>query len=84
MTACCDKNLKNHQKTEPANQKWDLVIGPKRGWFDIPFRDLWRYRDLILLFVRRDFDCKLQANCFGADLVYHPALVFSDCLYSYF
>ena len=31
------------------------VIRPKQGWFDLPIRELFRYRDLILLFVKRDF-----------------------------
>lgn len=36
--------------TEPIN-----VIRPVTGWFDLHLSDLWRYRDLIMLFVRRDF-----------------------------
>jgi len=35
--------------------RWTTVIRPVSGWFDIHPGDLWRYRDLILLFVRRDF-----------------------------
>ena len=31
------------------------VIRPRTGWFDLPIRELYRYRDLILLFVKRDF-----------------------------
>lgn len=31
------------------------IIRPVSGWFDIHLADLWRYRDLIMLFVRRDF-----------------------------
>ena len=31
------------------------VIRPKSGWFDLPIRELFRYKDLILLFVKRDF-----------------------------
>jgi lipopolysaccharide transport system permease protein len=34
---------------------WTLVIKPKTGWFDIDFKGLWHYSDLILLFVRRNF-----------------------------
>lgn len=34
---------------------WDIVIKPRTGWFDINFAELWRYRDLIFLFVKRDF-----------------------------
>ncbi len=34
---------------------WDLVIEPPKGWLNLHLRDLWRYRDLVALFVRRDF-----------------------------
>src|SRR4030042_4577868 len=37
------------------SEQWDLVIGPKRGWFDLKLKDIWLYRDLVLHFVRRDF-----------------------------
>ncbi|MDD5327079.1 MAG: ABC transporter permease [Phycisphaerae bacterium] len=36
-------------------EKWDLVIQPRRLWFDLHLRDLWCYRDLVGLFVKRDF-----------------------------
>ncbi len=39
-----------------TNEKeWDLIIKPKTGWFDIDLQELWRYRDLIAMFVKRDF-----------------------------
>jgi lipopolysaccharide transport system permease protein len=37
------------------DQKWTDVIGPQRGWLDWRLAELWRARDLIMLFVRRDF-----------------------------
>ena len=37
------------------SEKWDLVIGPKRGWLDFNLRDIWIYRDLVFHFVKRDF-----------------------------
>lgn len=37
------------------NGYWTEIISPKRGWLDINLREIWRYRDLIFLFVRRDF-----------------------------
>lgn len=30
-------------------------IEPKNGWFDIDLKELWRYRDLILMFTKRSF-----------------------------
>jgi lipopolysaccharide transport system permease protein len=32
-----------------------MIIQPRRGWLDLHLSELWRYRDLVLLFVRRDF-----------------------------
>ncbi len=34
---------------------WIAEITPQRGLFDLHLGDLWRYRDLVFLFVRRDF-----------------------------
>jgi len=42
-------------RTGEEREKWDLIIQPRRRWFDLHLRDLWRYRDLISLFVKRDF-----------------------------
>lgn len=38
-----------------SSDRWDLIIRPKTGWFDLNLKDLWRYRDLISMFIRRDF-----------------------------
>ncbi|RZJ28600.1 MAG: ABC transporter permease [Flavobacterium sp.] len=40
---------------ESNNEDWDLVIKGKTSLFDLKFVDLWRYRDLLGMFVRRDF-----------------------------
>lgn len=34
---------------------WDLIIKPQNKWYDLQLREIWRYRDLLFLFVRRDF-----------------------------
>lgn len=39
----------------PESAPWTTIIKPKTGWFDIDVRELWQYRDLTMLFVRRDF-----------------------------
>lgn len=36
-------------------RKWDKIIRPRTGWFDVNPGELWRYRDLVGLFVWRDF-----------------------------
>jgi lipopolysaccharide transport system permease protein len=35
--------------------EWDLVIKSKRKLFDLRLREVWKYRDLLVLFVKRDF-----------------------------
>ena len=36
-------------------EHWDLIIEGKTSLFDLNFADVWRYRDLLLMFVKRDF-----------------------------
>jgi lipopolysaccharide transport system permease protein len=42
----------NHEIDE---KEWDLVIEGSTSLFDLKFKDIWRYRDLLVLFVKRDF-----------------------------
>jgi len=37
------------------NENWDMVIQPQRRLLDLRLGELWHYRDLVMLFVRRDF-----------------------------
>jgi lipopolysaccharide transport system permease protein len=41
--------------SQDVTDEWDLVIRPKTGWLDLHLADLWHYRDLLWMFVRRDF-----------------------------
>jgi lipopolysaccharide transport system permease protein len=38
-----------------AHEEWDMVIESKHSLFDLHLKDVWRYRDLLTLLVRRDF-----------------------------
>ena len=46
-------------------ETWDLIIEPKRGLLDLHLKDLYRYRDLVLLFVRRDFVAVYKQTILG-------------------
>lgn len=46
-------------------ENWDLVITPRKKWYDLQLRDVWRYRDLIALFVRRDFVSRFKQTILG-------------------
>jgi lipopolysaccharide transport system permease protein len=37
------------------SENWDLVLDPHTHWWDLQLRDVWHYRDLLWMFVRRDF-----------------------------
>lgn len=41
-------------KSEANPEVWNLVIRPKKGLLDINIKDIWEYRDLLSLLVRRD------------------------------
>jgi lipopolysaccharide transport system permease protein len=44
------------QPTPPLpDEAWDMIIQPQRNLLDLRVGELWRYRDLVMLFVRRDF-----------------------------
>jgi lipopolysaccharide transport system permease protein len=44
---------------------WDLVIKPQAGLFDLHLKDVWRYRDLLFLFVKRDFVAQYKQTILG-------------------
>ncbi|MCF8408721.1 MAG: ABC transporter permease [Crocinitomicaceae bacterium] len=46
-------------------EKWTEVISPKRSLLDINLKEIWRYRDLIMLFVRRDFVSQYKQTILG-------------------
>jgi lipopolysaccharide transport system permease protein len=37
------------------SEDWDILIEPTSSIFDLKLKKVWNYRDLLLLFVRRDF-----------------------------
>ncbi len=36
-------------------EKWDLVIGTRNSMFDLRLKELWEYKDLLFLLVKRDY-----------------------------
>ena len=48
-----------------AEEHWDLIIKPKTSLFSIDFKQVWRYRDLMLLFVKRDFVATYKQTILG-------------------
>jgi lipopolysaccharide transport system permease protein len=50
----------NHIPTD-----YELVIQPTRGWFTLNLVEVWRYRDLLVLLVHRDFVAKYKQTILG-------------------
>lgn len=46
-------------------ESWTEVIKPKTNLFDLRLGDVWRYRDLVILFVRRDFVSTYKQTILG-------------------
>lgn len=50
---------------EIVNESWDLEIKPQDNVFNLHLRDVWNYRDLLWLLVRRDFVSFYKQTIFG-------------------
>lgn len=46
-------------------QTFTTVIKPKSGWFDLHLKEVFAYRDLIYLFVKRNFVSKYKQTILG-------------------
>jgi len=51
--------------TNTTDSDWDLIITPRKKWYDLQLRDVWHYRDLIGRFVRRDFVSRYKQTILG-------------------
>lgn len=45
--------------------EWDLIIVPKTGLFDLKLKELWNYRDLLWLWVRREYVSAYKQTILG-------------------
>lgn len=50
---------------EEAYKEWDLTITPKQSLFSLNLKDVWRYRDLLGMFVKRDFIANYKQTILG-------------------
>jgi len=46
-------------------ENWTTIIKPKTGWFDINLKELIQYKDLIIMFVKRDFKTMYKQTILG-------------------
>jgi lipopolysaccharide transport system permease protein len=56
-------------------ERWDVEIRPDSSWLKLSLRDLWTYRDLVRLFIRRDVVSQYKQTILGPVwLVLQPLL----------
>lgn len=56
-------------------EKYMTHIKSKSRWFDIGLKELWHYRDLILLFVKRDYGTRYKQTILGPLwLIFNPLI----------
>ncbi|MDH7463652.1 ABC transporter permease [Chitinophagaceae bacterium 26-R-25] len=52
-------------ETNTDKEHWDMIIQPKTSMLDLQLKEVWRYRDLIMLFVKRDFAAQVKQTVLG-------------------
>jgi lipopolysaccharide transport system permease protein len=63
------------EKNSVQEEQWDIVIKPKDKLLAVDFKELWRYRDLIALFVKRNIITQYKQTILGpAWFVIQPAM----------
>ena len=52
-------------KTVSENENWTTVIKPRTGLFEVNLKEIWNYRDLLTLFVKRDITVQYKQTVLG-------------------
>src|ERR1044071_5509761 len=64
MAVSTETKILEQIQTDP-DTGWTTIIRPQKGLFDVRLKQLWRYRDLIGLFVWRDFIAVYKQTILG-------------------
>ena len=65
-----------------ATQKYHTHISSKRSWFDLNLKEVWNYRDLIMLFTRRSFVLTYKQTVLGPLWIFLNPLI-SSLIYAF-
>ncbi|MEI2709181.1 MAG: hypothetical protein V9E96_09240 [Chitinophagaceae bacterium] len=60
-------------------EQWTEEISPKTSLLDLKLKEVWRYKDLLVLFVKRDFVAKYKQTIMGP--LWHfvqPLIIYHD------
>lgn len=62
---------------KPQHQEWTTIIRPRTGWMDINLKELWQYRDLVVMFVKRSFTVMYKQTILGPLWIFINPLITS-------
>ena len=65
-----------------GNNSWSQIIQPKSSWLSINFKEIWEYRDLIIIFVKRDLVTTNKQTILGP-LWFFLAPLFTVFIYTF-
>jgi len=54
-----------NKTTITHEEEWDIILKPQSGIFDLKLKEVLRYKDLLWLFVRRDFVAQYKQTILG-------------------
>lgn len=57
--------MSSKTENQANGEKWDMVITARSKFFTLQLKDLWRYRDLVFMFVKRDFVALYKQTILG-------------------
>ena len=58
--------MSNYHDAEVPHQQWTTVIKPHESLFNIPWKEIWDYRELVMRIVHRDFISRYKQTIFGS------------------
>ena len=68
--------MRKETNRQSGELQFDTIVEPKNKWFDLNLKELWKYKDLILLFVKRNFISQYKQTVLG------PAWIFVEPLFT--
>ncbi len=68
--------------TENTNQQYHTHITSKRRWFDLNLKEVWQYRDLIVLFTKRNFTVRYKQTVLGPAWLFITPII-SSLIYTF-
>lgn len=63
-------------------EKWSLIIEPQEKWWNLRLKEIWSYRELVLIFVRRDIVAVYKQTILGP-LWFFLAPIFTVIAYNF-